>query len=145
MQALAQHLRLCIQAKRLSLRAVERELGMGVGYLGQLIGGNVDLKLKHLIAVLDVLAIEPEEFFTSFYRGTLPADVSYAPAPGSMRFDFGGAPDRWPGEVVPGVSEARLERAVQQCLLRMGYAPSPDSAREEQSLHGPRGRSKKRR
>jgi len=135
-QALAQHLHLCIQARRLTLRSVERELGMGVGYLGQLLHGNVDLKVKHLMAVLEAIGIEPEELFSSLYAGTLPAvltPVPGAPTAGPPRFDLGGLPARRSGEVVPGVSRERLEDAIDQCLLRLGYGPPQEEAEREKS------------
>ena len=132
---LAQHLHLCIQARRLTLRAVERQLGMGVGYLGQLLRGNVDLKVKHLLGVLEAIGMEPEEFFSSLYGGTLPTLPVPRPASaGPPRFDLGELPRRRPGEIVPGVTEERLDRAIEQSLLRLGYKPSQESEREESHL-----------
>jgi transcriptional regulator with XRE-family HTH domain len=141
---LAQHLHLCIQARRLTLRWVERQLGMGGGYLGQLLRGNVDLKVKHLLAVLEVIGVEPEEFFSSLYGGTLPV-AGPEPAPvGPPRLGFGDLPFRRPGEVVPGVSEERLDRAVEEALLRLGFPPSQESEPGKSHLERSRSTNKRR-
>lgn len=133
--AVADHLRLCIQARRITLRAVERELGMGAGYLGQLLRGNLDLKLKHLMAVLRVIGMEPEEFFASLYSGTFPVASARPAAMRSAR------PQTWPDEVVPGLSEARLDEVVTQALRRLGFPKGRAQDEEEISpLHGRRSR-----
>ena len=113
---LARHLRLWIQSRRMTLQAVEQELGMGVGYLGQLLRGNLDLKVKHVLAVLEIIGVEPSEFFSSLY----PPRAPYGSPPGPPRPDIGGFPERRPGEVMPGVSEAQLDHLLQQALRRMG-------------------------
>lgn len=40
---------------------------MGRDYLRQLLSGNMDLKLKHVFAVLAVLGEEPAEFFAGVF------------------------------------------------------------------------------
>ena len=144
-EALAHHLRLCIQARRLTMRSVEDQLGMGVGYLGQLLRGNLDLKVKHVMAVLAVIGMEPAEFFSSLYEGTLPvaAAPSHRAPAGPPRFDLDRLRTLRPGEIVPGVSAARLDRAVRESLLRLGYAPEQESAEEERESPPGRTRSKK--
>jgi transcriptional regulator with XRE-family HTH domain len=150
--ALAQHLRLSIQARGLTLRWVERQLGMGEGYLGQLLRGNLDLKVKHVMAVLQVIGMEPEEFFSTFARGGYPVPLPYpayqAPAAAPPRFDTGNPPiPRRPGEVVPGLSEERLEQAVTNALLRLGYPPypEPEQAEEEERDRPAHRQARKRR
>jgi transcriptional regulator with XRE-family HTH domain len=135
-QAVADHLRLCIQARRLTLRSIERQLGMPQGYLGQLLRGNLDLKLKHLLAVLAAIGMEPLEFFESL--GGRPALPTQRPStPDLSRFDLFSSPEWRMGDVVPGLSAARLEQAVLQSLLRLGFAPSPASAKDEQAPVAP--------
>jgi transcriptional regulator with XRE-family HTH domain len=66
-QRVAEALREAIRRKKISQRQVERVLGQGKGYLSQLLGGTVDLKLKHLFAVLAVIGVEPDAFFLELY------------------------------------------------------------------------------
>lgn len=58
---------------------MEDRLGMGRNYLRQLLSGAVDLKLKHLLAVLQVLGDPPVEFLANVY-GVAPAG---RPQPGA--------------------------------------------------------------
>jgi transcriptional regulator with XRE-family HTH domain len=66
-QRLADVLRETIHRSKISQRQIERTLGQGKGYLSQLLSGNVDLKVKHVFAVLAVIGVEPEEFFQEIY------------------------------------------------------------------------------
>src|SRR5947199_10833567 len=63
----AEALREAIRRGKSAQRQVERALGQGKGYLSQLFGGNVDLKVKHVFAILAVLGVEPDEFFLDLY------------------------------------------------------------------------------
>ncbi|MGH9361918.1 MAG: helix-turn-helix domain-containing protein [Thermoanaerobaculia bacterium] len=56
----------------LSLREVETRLGMGTDYLSQLLRGSMDLKAKHLFAVLELLQVDPGEFFLELYPSAAP-------------------------------------------------------------------------
>jgi len=56
-----------IRRRRTSQGAVERVMGLSKGYLSQLLNGNVDLRMKHIYHVLEVLKLEPEDFFLEVY------------------------------------------------------------------------------
>lgn len=62
-----EEIRLRIEGSELSLRKVEAGAGFSRGYLSQLLARNLDLKVRHLLAILDVLGIQPAEFFASLY------------------------------------------------------------------------------
>lgn len=66
-QRLSDALREAIRRRKISQREVERTLGQSKGYLSLLLHGNVDLKVKHVFAVLKVIGMEPEEFFGILY------------------------------------------------------------------------------
>jgi transcriptional regulator with XRE-family HTH domain len=61
-------LRQAIRAAGLSVTEVERRLGVGPKSLRRVFGGQVDLKFKHLVAVLRVIGMSHEEFFTIALR-----------------------------------------------------------------------------
>ena len=65
-------LREVIRRKKSSLRQVEQVLGQGRGYMSQLLGGNVDIKLKHVFSVLAVIGVDPDEFFLNVYSRSDP-------------------------------------------------------------------------
>jgi len=68
----AEALRDAIHRRRSSQRKVEQALHQGKGYLSQLFNGNVDLKLKHVFKVLEVIGLEPDEFFLDLYEKSDP-------------------------------------------------------------------------
>lgn len=146
-EAVARHLRLCIQARRLTMRWVEDQLGMGEGYLGQLLRGNLDLKVKHVMGVLRVIGMEPAEFFSTLYSGALsPLAPHQAPA-GPPRLDPGGARGTRTlpkaGEVVPGLTAARLDRIVRESLQRLGFGEEFEEPARPERESPPRRESKK--
>jgi transcriptional regulator with XRE-family HTH domain len=65
-------LRDAIRRKKSSLRSVEQALGQGRGYMSQLLGGNVDIKLKHVFSVLAVIGVQADEFFLNVYTRSDP-------------------------------------------------------------------------
>lgn len=66
-QRILQRLKLLIHLSKPTQQETERRAGMSRGYLSQILGGNVELKLQHLFRVLEALAIEPREFFSQVY------------------------------------------------------------------------------
>ena len=60
-------LRRRITQSDLSQRKIEDHAGFSRGYLSQLLARNLDLKLWHVLAILDALEIPPGEFFRRVY------------------------------------------------------------------------------
>ncbi len=60
-------LKLLIHLSRSSQRQVERRAGFSKGYLSQLLCGNIDLKYRHLLSVLEALEVPAYEFFADLY------------------------------------------------------------------------------
>src|SRR5215470_10720563 len=56
-------LRQAIRAAGFSVSEVERRLGIGPKTLRRVFGGSVDLKFKHVVAVLRIIGMSQEEFF----------------------------------------------------------------------------------
>ncbi len=46
---------------------VDQRLGHSKGYLSQLLAGTIDLKYRHLIAVLDAIGCTPQRFFQEVF------------------------------------------------------------------------------
>lgn len=64
----AEALRDAIRKSQTSQRDVERALGQSQDYLSQLLGGNLDLKLKHIFEILGVIGTDPADFFVNLYE-----------------------------------------------------------------------------
>lgn len=66
-------IRRLIRYSDLSQREVEKSAGFSKGYLSQLLGQNLDLKIRHVLAILEVLEVPPSQFFQRVY-GRYPDD-----------------------------------------------------------------------
>ena len=62
-----------IQVTGESQEELERRLEASPGYLGRLLAGRVELKLRHILAILRILEIEPALFFQTLYPEAGPA------------------------------------------------------------------------
>jgi hypothetical protein len=56
-------LRQAIKVSDFNSRDVERRLGFSGGYLSRLFGGQIEIKINHILDVLDVIGLYPHEFF----------------------------------------------------------------------------------
>ncbi|HET9229293.1 MAG TPA: helix-turn-helix transcriptional regulator [Thermoanaerobaculia bacterium] len=103
-----------IQAIGMSQEEVEQRLEASPGYLGRLLSGRVELKLRHILAVLRALEIEPSLFFHTLYPEA-------GPEGGTVRIDELRQRVRSLGignEPAPtaGVGMEDLERLVQEAV-----------------------------
>lgn len=62
-----EEIRRLIKSSDLSQRKVEARAGFSKGYLSQLLARNLDLKVWHVLAILDALGFDPGEFFGRVY------------------------------------------------------------------------------
>jgi len=62
-----EEIRKMVKDSGLSQRQVEERAGFSKGYLSQLLARNLDLKLWHVLAILDVFGRSPAEFFSNVY------------------------------------------------------------------------------
>lgn len=62
-----EELRSIIRRSDYSQRRVEEEAGFSKGYLSQLLAQNLDLKVWHVLAILEVFDIQPVDFFESVF------------------------------------------------------------------------------
>ena len=60
-------IRLRIKSSPLSQRKIEERAGFSRGYLSQLLTEKLDLKVVHIMAILDVLDTPPARFFGALY------------------------------------------------------------------------------
>jgi transcriptional regulator with XRE-family HTH domain len=73
-QRALEEIRRMVKSSDLSQRKVEDRAGFSRGYLSQLLAKNLDLKLWHLLAILDVLGASPTDFFLRLYpQSTCPS------------------------------------------------------------------------
>ncbi len=56
-----------MQAAGLTRKDLEQRLDAGPGYVSQVLTGRIELKLRHILAVLRALDVEPAIFFQALY------------------------------------------------------------------------------
>jgi hypothetical protein len=102
-----------IQVTGVSREEIERRLEAAPGYVERLLTGRLELKLRHILAVLRVLEIEPSLFFQTLYPEAGPAGGAVQIAELRRRVESLGMDER-EGEAAPSkVGIEDLERLVQ--------------------------------
>jgi len=112
-----------VKFSNITQREVERKLGLSSGSLSRLFSGGIELKVKHILDVCEVIGFSPSRFFHAAYpqreeetgeawrlqrlleqlhpaQGTEPAEPEPEPQPAAA----------------PGPSQAEIERMVLTAL-----------------------------
>lgn len=101
-----------IKVEGFSIREVERRLGWGKGTLNGIFRGKIELKLRHLFGILDLLGYTPEQFYDLVHR-KMPEGTSVAQRILRILDDLGverAAQAREPAP--PALDDAELERRM---------------------------------
>lgn len=111
-----------IQAAGVPEAELEQRLDVSPGYLGRLLSGEIELKLRHILSILRALEVEPALYFESLYPTQAPA--------GTIRIEdlrqrldslgLGGPPEA-PQVVVDDLGKL-VQGAVRAALGRKGGA-----------------------
>jgi transcriptional regulator with XRE-family HTH domain len=101
-----------IQVTGVSQEGLEKRLEASPGYVGRLLAGVVELKLRHILAILRVLEIEPALFFQTLYPESGPAGGTVQLDELRQRLTALGV-GREPAATKPEVGVDDLERLVQ--------------------------------
>jgi hypothetical protein len=117
----ARILRQAIRAAGFTISEVERRLDTGPKALRRVLGGSVDLKFKHVIAVLRIIGMSQQEFFA--IASQTPAVRRRGSASAELLASFERAGYR--GELIPDddldqpMSAAELDRQVEEAVERV--------------------------
>jgi transcriptional regulator with XRE-family HTH domain len=60
-------LRVAMRMLDVSNREIEKRLGLSYGYLSRLFSGSIELRVEHILQILEVLGLTPSEFFQLAY------------------------------------------------------------------------------
>jgi len=69
-QSLVSLLKTLIRFSPTNNREIEKRLGFSGGYLSRLLSGRIEIKIQHVLAILDLIGLHPHEFFSMAF----PAD-----------------------------------------------------------------------
>jgi transcriptional regulator with XRE-family HTH domain len=98
-----------VKEKKLALTKLDRLLGWRGGMVGRLLRGERDLRLSQLLAILDILQVEPLAFFRAVY-----ADRSVSTR--LMETLATAAPTSPPLIVPPMMSEEEFSKLIRAAL-----------------------------
>ena len=64
---LADMLSMVLRVARRTRQSVEHDLGLSSGYLSKILGGTVDLRVRHILTISEAAGMDPANFFTLAY------------------------------------------------------------------------------
>jgi len=115
-----------MQAAGLTRKDLDQRLGAGPGYVSQVLTGRMELKFRHILAVLRALEVEPSVFFQTLYPENRPSTDAVVMEEFLRRFQklgFGAQPAPPPK---PALDPQDLERMIQNAV-RAALAGAPGS------------------
>lgn len=136
-----------MQAAGLTRKDLDQRLGAGPGYVSQVLTGRMELKFRHILAILRALDVEPSIFFQTLYPEDRPATDAVVMEEFLRRFQklgFGTQPVPPPS---PALDPQELEKMIQNAVRAALTGGSPTARAQEDSSEGdggeespPRGR-----
>ncbi len=111
-----------VKAIPMPVREMERRLGVGSGNLYRLLDGSLDLRIRHLLALAEILEVPPTDFLAmgcpeAMRKATRRlSDRIGASAPGDI------APPRLPS----GEIQELIRETVREVLDQQGQKPARD-------------------
>jgi transcriptional regulator with XRE-family HTH domain len=143
-------LKQAIRAGGLSVSEVERRLGAGPKALRRIFNGQVDLKVRHVIAILRILGLSQEQFFAIAARprraqvAHLPTHAPAQPSATDFLAAFhrvGYRGDMAPVDEIDPASPEEFDRLVEEAVNRvLARKRLEDRAQAEAKSQAPGGK-----
>lgn len=145
-----------MQAAGLTRKDLDLRLGAGPGYVSQVLTGRMELKFRHVLAILRALDVEPSVFFQTLYPENRPSTDAVVMEEFLRRFQrlgFGASAAPPPSSTLdPQELERMIQNAVRAALTGLAALPPPAPSAAEFPDGGgdpppdgkPRGRRKPR-
>src|SRR5689334_23389548 len=108
-----------MQAAGLTRKDLDQRLGAGPGYVSQVLTGRMELKLRHILAILRALDVEPSLFFQTLYPDSRPSTDQAVMEEFLKRFQkigFGAPAPTPPPVPPPALDPLELERLIQSAV-----------------------------
>jgi transcriptional regulator with XRE-family HTH domain len=119
-----------MQAAGLTRKDLDQRLGAGPGYVSQVLTGRMELKFRHVLAILHALEVEPSVFFQTLYPEDRPSTDAVVMEEFLRRFQklgFGAPPAPPPSPALdPQDLERMIQSAVRAALTGAPASPPPD-------------------
>jgi transcriptional regulator with XRE-family HTH domain len=116
-----------MQAAGLTRKDLDQRLGAGPGYVSQVLTGRMELKFRHILAILRALDVEPSVFFQTLYPENRPATDAVVMEEFLRRFQrlgFGSSAAPPPtSSLDPQELERMIQNAVRAALAGLSALP----------------------
>ncbi|HEX9943869.1 MAG TPA: helix-turn-helix transcriptional regulator [Thermoanaerobaculia bacterium] len=131
-----------MQAAGLTRKDLDQRLGAGPGYVSQVLTGRMELKFRHILAILRALDVEPSIFFQTLYPENRPATDAAVMEEFLRRFQKLGFGAQSAPPPSPALDPQELERLIQNAVraaLSAAPANPPPVADESPRNEDPEG------
>lgn len=117
-----------VKVEKVPVRELEQRLELGGGTLNRVFNGKIELKLRHILLVLEALEIRPLAFFDQAFRARDGEEDERAAwlLDAVERLRRPTPPEPGPGTVP--LSERAVRRIVIDVLHEVGLTPPPGDA-----------------
>jgi transcriptional regulator with XRE-family HTH domain len=107
-----------MQAAGMTRKDLDQKLGAGPGYVSQVLTGRMELKFRHILAILRALDVEPSVFFQTLYPENRPSSDAVVMEEFLRRFQkLGfGQEKTAPPQAPPSLDPQELERLIQNAV-----------------------------
>jgi transcriptional regulator with XRE-family HTH domain len=105
-----------MQAAGLTRKDLDQRLGAGPGYVSQVLTGRMELKFRHILAILRALDVEPSVFFQTLYPENRPSTDTVVMEEFLRRFQKLGFGSPSPPPPAPVLDPQDLERMIQNAV-----------------------------
>src|SRR5262245_29598280 len=134
-----------MQAAGLTRKELDQRLGAGPGYISQVLTGRMELKFRHVLAILQALDVDPSVFFQTLYPGDRPSSDQVVMEEFLKRLQklgFGAGPPPQPPPVDPQELERLVQSAVRAALGGRAGAPSasPEEPEPQSKIENPKSK-----
>jgi transcriptional regulator with XRE-family HTH domain len=134
-----------MQAAGLTRKDLDQKLGAGPGYVSQVLTGRMELKFRHILAILRALEVEPSIFFQTLYPENRPSSDAVVMEEFLRRFQklgFGAQPEPPPP---PPMASQDLERMIQNAVrAALAGKPEKPAPSGSEGVGGQKPRKKRR-
>jgi transcriptional regulator with XRE-family HTH domain len=128
-----------VRVKKMPVREVERRLDMAGGTMNRIFSGKIEIKLRHILAVLEVLEVPPTAFFQIAYeKGGEAVGVEQILA----RLERMGLTSRPEPPATQPVTSEDLRRTIAEVLQELGVVGAPARKGAEPAAAKPKAGTK---
>jgi transcriptional regulator with XRE-family HTH domain len=127
-----------MQAAGLTRKDLDQRLGAGPGYVSQVLTGRMELKFRHILAILRSLDVEPSVFFQTLYPENRPSTDAVVMEEFLRRFQKLGFGAQSAPPPPPALAPQDLEKMIQNAVrAALAGAPAGEAAAPEEPPPAP--------